>query len=144
MNDDKQVVTNDKDEGKFLTSLGLLSIKPKIIVCNVDEESLAKGNTFTENVKKNCSEEKVITICADIEDQITDLKPDERADYMQNIGLKKTGLDQLIRTGYDLLNLKTFFTSGPKETRAWTIKKNTNAQVAAGVIHTDLEKNFFP
>ena len=66
LNDGKEVVANDKDEAKFLTTLGLLSIKPKIIVCNVDEESLAKGNPFTENVKKNYSEEKIVTICADI------------------------------------------------------------------------------
>tara|TARA_B100000579_G_scaffold431124_1_gene445677 strand:+ start:1049 stop:2122 length:1074 start_codon:yes stop_codon:yes gene_type:complete len=133
---------DDLDSQKTLKNVGIISNKPYIIVNNVDEKNLKDGNQYTEILKEKYPNQKHIVICADIEDQITDLKPDERADYMQNIGLKKTGLDQLIRTGYDLLNLKTFFTSGPKETRAWTIKKNTNAQVAAGVIHTDFEKNF--
>ena len=93
-------------------------------------------------MKEKFPGQKHIVICADIEDQITDLKADERADYMQNIGLQKTGLDQLIITGYELLNLTTFFTSGPEETKAWTIKKNTNAQDASGVIHSDFQKNF--
>ena len=133
---------DDIDSQKTLKNVGIISNKPYIIVNNVDEKNLKDGNQYTEILKEKYPNQKHIVICADIEDQITDLKPDERADYMQNIGLKKTGLDQLIRTGYDLLNLKTFFTSGPKETRAWTIKKNTNARVAAGVIHTDFEKNF--
>ena len=142
LNDDKEVITNDKDEEKFLTTLGLLSIKPKIIVCNVDEESLAKGNSFTESVKKNYPAEKVVTICADIEDQIMGLDKNERENFMKEIGLNKTGLNQLIREGYELLNLDTFFTSGPEESRAWTVEKNTPAPKAASIIHTDFEKNF--
>ena len=142
LNDGKEVDAYDKDEAKFLTTLGLLSIKPKIIVCNVDEESLAKGNSYTESVKKNYSEEKVVTICADIEDQIMSLDNDERETFMKEIGLNKTGLNQLIKEGYELLNLDTFFTSGPEESRAWTIEKNTPAPKAASVIHTDFEKNF--
>ena len=142
LNDDEKFVANDKDEEKFLNTLGLLSIKPKIIVCNVDEESLAKGNSFTESVKKNYSDEKVVTICADIEDQIMGLDSDERETFMKEIGLNKTGLNQLIKEGYELLNLDTFFTSGPEESRAWTVEKNTPAPKAASVIHTDFEKNF--
>ena len=142
LNDGKEVVPNNKEEEKFLTTLGLLSIKPKIIVCNVDEDSLAKGNSYTESVKKNYSEEKVVTICADIEDQIMSLDNDERETFMKEIGLNKTGLNQLIKEGYELLNLDTFFTSGPEESRAWTIEKNTPAPKAASVIHTDFEKNF--
>ena len=142
LNDGKEVVPNNKEEEKFLTTLGLLSIKPKIIVCNVDEESLAKGNSYTESVKKNYSEEKVVTICADIEDQIMGLDNDERETFMKEIGLNKTGLNQLIKEGYELLNLDTFFTSGPEESRAWTIEKNTPAPKAASIIHTDFEKNF--
>ena len=142
LNDGKEVIVNDEAEEKFLTSLGLLSIKPKIIVCNVDEESLAKGNSFTESIENNYSEEKVVIICADIEDQIMGLDKNERETFMKEIGLKKTGLNQLIKEGYELLNLDTFFTSGPEESRAWTVEKNTPAPKAASVIHTDFEKNF--
>lgn len=142
LNSGKEVVTKDKDEEKFLATLGLLSVKPKIIVCNVDEESLAKGNSFTENVKKNYPGEKVVIICAEIEDQIMGLNNNERETFMKEIGLYKTGLNQLIKEGYELLNLDTFFTSGPEESRAWTVKKNTPAPKAASVIHTDFEKNF--
>ena len=142
LNDGKEVIADNMDEEKFLSTLGLLSIKPKIIVCNVDEESLAKGNSFTESVKKNYSDEKVVTICADIEDQIMGLDKNERETFMKEIGLNKTGLNQLIKEGYELLNLDTFFTSGPEESRAWTVEKNTTAPKAASVIHTDFEKNF--
>jgi GTP-binding protein YchF len=142
LNDGREILTNDEFEKKFLSSLGLLSIKPKIIVCNVDEESLAKGNNFTESVIKNYSKEKIVTICADIEDQIMGLDNNERETFMKEIGLDKTGLNQLIKEGYDLLSLDTFFTSGPEESRAWTVKKNTLAPKAASVIHTDFEKNF--
>ncbi len=132
----------DSDNKKFLKETGLISTKPYIIVCNVDEQSVKTGNKYTELLKKKYSNKKFITICADIESQIIDLKPEERENYMKNIGLEKTGLNKLITTGYDLLNLNTFFTSGPEESRAWTIKKNTEAQKAAGVIHSDFEKNF--
>ena len=142
LNEGNEIVANDEKENSFLNNLGLLSIKPKIIVCNVDEKSLVQGNNFTENVKNKYSSEKIIKICADIEDQIMDLDNSERETFMKEIGLDKTGLNQLIKQGYDLLNLDTFFTSGPEESRAWTVKKNTSAPKAASVIHTDFEKNF--
>ena len=142
LNEGKEAIINDENEKKFLTTLGLLSIKPKIIVCNVDEESLATGNAFTEDVKRKYTDEKIVTICADIEDQIMGLDNNERETFMKEIGLNKTGLNQLIKEGYDLLNLDTFFTSGPEESRAWTVEKNTLAPQAASVIHTDFEKNF--
>jgi GTP-binding protein YchF len=142
LNQGLEIKTDNEEHNKFLSNLGLLSIKPKIIVCNVDEESLAKGNAFTESVKNKYPNEKVVTICADIEDQIMGLDNNERETFMQDIGLNKTGLNQLIKEGYDLLNLDTFFTSGPEESRAWTVKKNTLAPKAASVIHTDFEKNF--
>ena len=129
-------------EKKFLQEIGLLSVKPKIIVCNVDEESLIKGNQYTRLINSKNVNEKIITICADIEDQIMGLDKSERETFMKEIGLDKTGLNQLIREGYDLLNLDTFFTSGPEESRAWTVKNNTLAPKAAGVIHSDFEKNF--
>jgi ribosome-binding ATPase len=131
-----------KEEEILLRSIGLLSIKPRIIVCNVDESSLVNGNEFTESVKSAYPNEKIVIICADIEDQIMGLDKNERETFMQEIGLNKTGLNKLIREGYDLLNLDTFFTSGPEESRAWTVKKNTVAPKAASVIHTDFEKNF--
>ena len=142
LNQNQQISIENEVEDKFLTTLGLLSIKPKIIVCNVDEESLIKGNKFTELVKSKYSDEKIVTICADIEDQIMGLNKSEKETFMKEIGLNKTGLNKLIREGYDLLALDTFFTSGPEESRAWTIKKNTLAPKAASVIHTDFEKNF--
>ena len=142
LNQGKDDIINDETENNFLSSLGLLSVKPKIIVCNVGEESLGSGNKYTENIKSKYSSEKIITICADIEDQIMGLDVNERGKFMKEIGLKKTGLNQLIKEGYDLLKLDTFFTSGPEESRAWTVKKNTLAPKAAGVIHTDFEKNF--
>ena len=111
LNEGKAATIEDENEKKFLTTLGLLTIKPKIIVCNVDEESLSKGNIFTESIKKKYSREKIVTICADIEDQIMGLDNNEMETFMKEIGLNKTGLNQLIKEGYDLLNLDTFFTS---------------------------------
>ena len=142
LNEGNEVTSNDQTEIKLLSNLGLLSIKPKIIVCNVDEESLAEGNIFTKSIKEAHPNEKIVTICADIEDQIMGLDNNERETFMKEIGLSKTGLNQLIKEGYELLNLDTFFTSGPEESRAWTVKKNTLAPKAASVIHTDFEKNF--
>ena len=120
----------------------MLSIKPKIFVCNVDEQNLSKCNNYTDLIKSEYPNEKIIYICADIEDQLSGLDKNEKENFMKEIGLDKTGLKRLIKSGYDLLNLDTFFTSGPEESRAWTIKKNTSAPKAAGVIHTDFEKNF--
>ena len=138
----QEVKINNEEENKFLSNIGLLSIKPKIIVCNVDEENLSKGNQYTEEVQNKYPNEKIIKICADIEDQLSGLDKSEKEAFMQDIGLNKTGLNQLIKEGYDLLKLDTFFTSGPEESRAWTVRKNTIAPKAASVIHTDFEKNF--
>ncbi len=142
LNQNIDATIENEDESKFLSTAGLLSIKPKIIVCNVDEVSLTKGNKYTESIKSNYPNEKIINICADIEDQIMGLDKIEKETFMKEIGLNKTGLNQLIKQGYDLLKLDTFFTSGPEESRAWTVKKNTLAPKAASVIHTDFEKNF--
>ncbi len=138
----QEVKVRNEDENKFLSSIGLLSIKPKIIVCNVDEENLSKGNQYTEEVKNKYPNEKIINICADIEDQLSGLDKNDKETFMQDIGLNKTGLNQLIKEGYDLLKLDTFFTSGPEESRAWTVRRKTLAPKAASVIHTDFEKNF--
>ena len=138
----QEVKIYNEEENKFLSNIGLLSIKPKIIVCNVDEENLSKGNQYTEEVQNKYPNEKIIKICADIEDQLSGLDKNEKEAFMQDIGLNKTGLNQLIKEGYDLLKLDTFFTSGPEESRAWTVRKNTIAPKAASIIHTDFEKNF--
>ena len=137
-----EIKVNNIEEEKILSSIGLLSIKPKIIVCNIDEENLSRGNEHTEQIKKKYPNEKIINICADIEDQLSGLDKEEKETFMRDIGLNKTGLNKLIKEGYDLLMLDTFFTSGPEESRAWTVKKNTLAPKAASVIHTDFEKNF--
>ena len=134
--------TLENSSKKFLSQIGLLSLKPKIIVCNVDEVDLKNGNNHTANITKAFPQEKIITICADIEDQLSSLAEDEKSKFMREIGLEKMGISKLIKEGYDLLGLETFFTSGKEESRAWTVKKNTSAPKAAGVIHTDFEKNF--
>jgi len=121
---------------------GLLSLKPRIIVCNVDEKSLPNGNNYSNVCKKKFPDENTIIVCADIEDQIMNLKAKDRKDFMLESGIKNTGLNNLIKTGYNILELNTFFSSTPKETRAWTIEKNTKAIDAAGVIHTDFKKKF--
>jgi GTP-binding protein YchF len=121
---------------------GLLSLKPRIIVCNVDEKSLPNGNKYSDTCKKKFPEENIIIICADTEDQIMDLQAKDRKDFMFESGIKNTGLDNLIKTGYSALGLSNFFTSGPEESKAWTIEKNSKAVDAAGVIHTDFKKKF--
>jgi len=119
-----------------------LSLKPRIIVCNVDEKSLPDGNNYSDACKKKFLKESIIIVCADIEDQIMGLQEKYRKDFMLESGIKSTGLDNLIKTGYNALGLSTFFTSGPEESRAWTIEKNSKAADAAGVIHTDFKKKF--
>ena len=127
---------------KVLNLTGLLSVKPKIFVCNVDETSIKKGNKYTKDFIQKFGDENCITISADIENQINELSGDEKKNYMKMIGLKETGLNTLIEKGYKILELETYFTSGPEETRAWTIQKNYTAPKAAGQIHTDFEKGF--
>jgi len=121
---------------------GLLSLKPKIIVCNVDEKSLPEGNKYSDACKRTFSKEYIIVVCADIEDQIMSLREKDKKVFMLESGIKKTGLDTLIKTGYNILGLNTFFTFNSKETRAWTIEKNSKAVDAAGIIHTDFKKGF--
>ena len=127
---------------KKLNQSGLLSIKPKIFVCNVDEKSVQHGNDYTKIFIKKYGNKNTLIVSADIENQINELELNERKNYMEMIGLKKTGLDMLIQKGYNILELDTFFTSGPEETRAWTVQKNCTAPKAAGEIHTDFEKGF--
>ncbi len=143
INNDKNIdILNSQFDKKKLNQSGLLSIKPKIFVCNVDEQSVQKGNEYTKNFIHKFGNENTLIVSADIENQINELDTSERKNYMEMIGLKETGLDMLIQNGYNILELDTFFTSGPEETRAWTIQKNCSAPKAAAEIHTDFEKGF--
>ena len=135
-------ILNEQFNKKTLNQSGLLSIKPKIFVCNVDEQSVQNRNEYTKNFINKYGEENTLIISADIENQINELEREERKNYMKMIGLNQTGLDLLIKKGYKILNLETYFTSGPEETRAWTIEKNCSAPKAAGEIHSDFEKGF--
>ena len=127
---------------KQINQSGLLSIKPKIFVCNVDEQSVRNGNNYTQSFIDKYGSINTLIVSADIENQINELDGNEKKNYMEMIGLEETGLKKLIKKGYEILELDTYFTSGPEETRAWTIEKNCTAPKAAGEIHTDFEKGF--
>jgi ribosome-binding ATPase YchF (GTP1/OBG family) len=124
--------------------LSLLSAKPVLYVCNVEEESAATGNAHSARVQERAAAERAVAvvISAKIEAEIAVLPPAERAEFLETIGLEEPGLDRLIRAGYALLDLVTFFTAGPKESKAWTIARGTRAPQAAGTIHTDFERGF--
>ena len=139
---DLTLITNEFDE-KLIKNSGLLSTKPKLYVCNVDENSIESGNKYTEDFMKKFGEKNTLIISADIENQINQLEEEnEKKNYMKMINMSETGLNSLIRKGYELLSLQTFFTSGPEESRAWTITKESTAPNAAGEIHSDFEKGF--
>ena len=140
-NDDINKLYDEFDK-KDVKSSGLLSIKPKLYVCNVDENSIDKGNDYTKSFIEKYGSKNTLTISAEIENQLNELENEERKNYMKMINVNDTGLNLLIKKGYDLLSLETFFTSGVEETRAWTINKNCVAPQAAGIIHTDFEKGF--
>ena len=124
--------------------LGLLTEKPVLYVCNVDEASAAAGNAFSGRVEEKAKREGAgcVVISARIEEELAQLATAERAEYLAHLGLSEPGLNRLIHAGYDLLGLVTFFTAGPKEARAWTVERGSRAPQAAGVIHTDFEKGF--
>ncbi len=128
---------------KLLKNSGLLMTKPKLYVCNVGEESIQSGNKYTDDFIKKFGAKNTLIISADIENQINQLEDqNEKKNYMNMINMSETGLNSLIRKGYELLSLQTFFTSGPEESRAWTITKDSTAPNAAGEIHSDFEKGF--
>ena len=145
-----EYINNDKDistminsfDKKQLNKSGLLSLKPKIFVCNVDEKSVVEGNSYSKEFINKFGQENTLVISADIENQINEFDFNEKSNYMKMIGLSDTGLSKLIQKGYKILELETYFTSGPEETRAWTIQKNCTAPKAAGEIHSDFEKGF--
>jgi GTP-binding protein YchF len=125
-------------------ALQLLTAKPVLYVCNVDEASAAGGNAFSKKVEERAKAEGAgcVVISAKIEAEFAGLAPEERAEFLKEMGLAEAGLNRLIREGYRLLGLITYFTVGPKEARAWTVVRGTKAPQAAGVIHTDFEKGF--
>jgi len=132
----------NKFNKKQIKNSGLLSIKPRLYVCNVDEKSIMNGNNYSKNFISKFGTKNTLIISSEIENQINQLEEKEKESYMKMIGMNNTGLNDLIKKGYDLLELNTFFTSGPEESRAWTISKNSYAPEAAGEIHTDFEKGF--
>ncbi len=134
----------EPDELGLLYDLHLLTIKPLMYIANVDEAGLAEDNEQVRAVREKAAEEgaQVVSVCAAIEAEIAVLEPDERAEFLADLGLEEPGLDRVIRTAYELLDLQTFFTAGEKEVRAWTVRRGSTAPQAAGVIHTDFEKGF--
>jgi GTP-binding protein YchF len=139
-----RLVDRKPDEERLFASLGLLSSKPVLYVCNVEEAAAQDGNAFSARVFARAAEEgaKAVVVSAKIESEIAVLPVGEQADYLEAVGLDEPGLNRVIRAGYQLLGLVTYFTVGPKEARAWTITAGTRAPQAAGVIHTDFEKGF--
>ena len=146
----QDLINNDKNlndirklfDQKTIEKSGLLTLKPKMYVCNVDEKSIVKGNKYSDKILEMDHSENTIIISVEIENQINLLEEDDKRNFMKLIGIKETGLNSLITKGYRLLKLETFFTSGPEESRAWTIKQNSLAPIAAGKIHSDFEKGF--
>lgn len=134
-----------KKEEKFIEDLSLLSAKPVLYVCNVEEGSASQGNHYVEKVKEAIDGEnaELLVIAAGMEAEIAELEDEnDRNEFLEEMGLVEPGVDKLIRSAYKLLYLKTFFTVGPKEIRAWTIREGMNAPQAAGVIHSDLERGY--
>ncbi|WP_120503514.1 redox-regulated ATPase YchF [Sulfitobacter mediterraneus] len=139
-----RVVEVDEEDAKAWRMLQLLTTKPVLYVCNVGESEAANGNDFSAKVAEMAAAQgnAHVIISAQIEEEISQLEADEADMFLEEMGLKEAGLDRLIRAGYELLHLETYFTVGPKEARAWTIKTGTSAPKAAGVIHGDFEKGF--
>ncbi|RZK13866.1 MAG: redox-regulated ATPase YchF, partial [Pedobacter sp.] len=134
-----------QEDFDFIEDLGLLTQKPVMYVCNVDEASVVTGNKYVDLVKANVADEnaEVLVISAKIESEIAELESyEERQEFLADLGLDESGVNKLIRAAYKLLNLYTYFTAGVQEVRAWTITKGFTAPQAAGVIHTDFEKGF--
>jgi GTP-binding protein YchF len=138
------VKPKDAEEAKALARAQLLTAKPVLYVCNVDEADAAEGNALSAKVFSRAASEgaKAVVVSAAIEAEIATLDSDDRAAFLADLGLHETGLTRVIRAGYELLGLITFFTAGPKEARAWTVHKGAKAPEAAGEIHTDFERGF--
>ncbi len=131
------------DERKTIRSLNLLTLKPTMYIANVEEDGF-ENNPLLDTVRQQAEKENasVVPICAKIESEIAELDDEEKTDFLADLGMEEPGLNRVIRAGYELLGLQTYFTAGKKEVRAWTIKVGATAPQAAGVIHTDFEKGF--
>jgi ribosome-binding ATPase YchF (GTP1/OBG family) len=132
------------EERPVFARLQLITAKPMMYVLNVDEASAASGNAHSAKAEAWASERGIpcVVISAAIEAEVAQLPPEEQGEYLASLGLRETGLARVVRAGYALLDLVTFFTAGPKEARAWTVRREARAPEAAGVIHTDFEKGF--
>jgi ribosome-binding ATPase len=134
-----------EEEKKYIDDLFLLTVKPVMYVCNVDEKSAVAGNNYVEKVKEALKGKnaEILVIAGAVEAEIAELESvEDRLAFLKDAGLNEPGVDKMVRAAYKMLNLQTFFTVGPKEIRAWTIKKGMNAPQASGVIHSDLERGF--
>ncbi len=141
----RSVEIENEDQARWLKTFQLITAKPVLYVCNVLESDAAAGNEWTRQAEEMAKEKnaQVVTICAEIESEIAQLdSAEEKAEFLEAIGLEEAGLDRIIRSGYKLLNLQTYFTAGPKETRAWTVRIGAKAPEAAGCIHSDFQKGF--
>jgi GTP-binding protein YchF len=134
----------DEEEERVFAQAQLLTAKPVLYVCNVDEDAAAEGNAFSEKVfaKAKAEGAQAVIVSAAIESELVGMEPDERLVFLEEMGLHETGLARVIRSGYELLHLITFFTVGPKEARAWTVSQGSKAPQAAGAIHSDFERGF--
>ena len=134
-----------EDDKKYISDLCLLTAKPVMYVCNIDEDSISTGNKYVDAVKNSVTEKniKILTVAAALESEISELETDEeKQEFLDDYGLIEPSVNIIIKEAYDLLNLQSFFTVGPKEIKAWTIKKGMSAPEAAGVIHSDLQRGF--
>ncbi|PKL29873.1 MAG: redox-regulated ATPase YchF, partial [Spirochaetae bacterium HGW-Spirochaetae-10] len=133
-----------EEEELLLKEIALLTARPVLYVLNVDEESLSKGNAFTEQVIAHAKKEGsgYVMLCGRIEEELASLPPEEQKEYLESLGVEESGLHRMIREAYSLLGYITFFTAGEVEVRAWTIRRGTNAQDAAGEIHSDISRGF--
>ena len=139
-----RTILTDEEERAMVADLHLITMKPVIYVCNIDEDSIGQDNEYVKTVREIAAQRgsSVVTICGKIEAEIAEMDPEDRAEFLSDMGLEESGMNVLIREAYATLGLRTFFTAGPDEDRAWTFKAGYKAPQAAGVIHTDFEKGF--
>ena len=139
-----RLISYTKEEALAIKSYNLLTLKPHIYLANIDEEDITTGNEYVEKVKDYAKREnsKVVMVSAKIESELAELNDDDKNEMLHDLGIEKSGLDKLVEATYDLLGLKTYFTCGPKEVKAWTYRDGMNAKECAGIIHSDFEKGF--